>query len=65
MMDAMDKVNDEVASNVLQAMAMAQVAAFNSSAVAAVIEKFGCIAGAQSNALGWMHANAHASYMPH
>ncbi len=49
-MNAMGKVDDEVASIVLQVMAVAHVAVFSSSAVAAVIQRFGCIAGAQSNA---------------
>ena len=64
-MNAMGKVDDEVASIVLQEMAVAQVAVFSSSSVASVVQRFRCIAGAQRNALGWMHANAHASNTPH
>lgn len=64
-MDAKGKVDDEVASIVLQVMAVAHVAASDSSAVASIIQKIGCMAGAQNNALGWMHANADASYMLH
>jgi len=53
----MNKVDDILASIVLQAMAVAHVAVSSSSAVASVIHRFGCIAGAQTNALGWMHAS--------
>ncbi len=61
----MSKVDDMLGSIALQAMAVAHVAVSSSSFVASVIQRFGCIAGAQSKALGWMHANAHASHMPH
>ena len=62
-MKAMGKVDDILTSVVMQAMAVAHMAVSGSSAVAFIIQRFGCIAGAQSNALGWVHANAHAAYV--